>query len=109
MSMRRKSSRCVTLALIGLVAGAGVAGCSSDNPEKRDVYSKLQDCKQDWGDETKCEPVRDGRYSSGYYYGPSYAGSGRSSARSTGSSAVGTTTVSRAGFGSSSAFHSSGG
>jgi uncharacterized protein YgiB involved in biofilm formation len=108
--MRRKSSLRVTLVLIGIVAGAGIAGCSPGDNSKRDVYSNRDDCKRDWGDETKCEPVRDGRYSSSYYYGPSYTGTRPSIAGSGGRSlSVGTVSTSRGGFGSMSSFHSSGG
>lgn len=106
--MRRKSSLRVTLVLLGIVAGAGIAGCSSGD-EKRDVYTSLDDCKHDWGDETRCEPARDGRYSSGYYYGPGYTGARPSSGGYTAPRSIATVSTPRGGFGSMSSFHSSGG
>jgi len=64
----RKRSAAISLVLAG---GAGLAGCGSP-VEQRDAYSNLQDCVRDWSDTTLCEPVRDGRYSSSYLYGPPY-------------------------------------
>lgn len=102
----RKSSLSIALVLIGT---AGLSGCG-DPQSQRDVYSKLEDCQKDWGGSEKCEPVRDGRYSRSYYYGPNYAGRSFSSGTPRQSQhALEATRVSRGGFGSSVAFHSSGG
>ena len=110
----RKSTATLTLVLIGAVA---LHGCGDDGPTSatRDVYRNQADCKRDWGDDnTKCERVSSGPHS-GYYYGPSYGHgyasgtSGSTLAPRTGSSAMGSTTVSRGGFGSSASAHSSGG
>jgi hypothetical protein len=56
-----KRSAHVSLVLLG---AAALAGCSS--PDQRDVYKNQADCVQDWGDQVKCEPVRDGSYHSSY-------------------------------------------
>jgi len=67
----RKRSRAITLVLAG---SAALAGC--DAPlEQRDAYASLADCTRDWDNAVQCEPVRDGRYASSYYYGPPYFGS----------------------------------
>lgn len=67
----RKRSRTITLVLAG---SAVLAGC--DSPlEQRDAYASLADCTRDWDNAAQCEPVRDGRYASSYYYGPPYFGS----------------------------------
>jgi uncharacterized protein YgiB involved in biofilm formation len=100
--VNRKSSAYVTLALIGVLAGAGVVGYRSGET-RRDVYTSLDNCKQDWGDTSRCEPVRDGRYSAGSYYGPV-----RSGGSAAGEHALTSTHVSRGGFGSLGAVHSSG-
>jgi hypothetical protein len=71
----RKRSAAVTLVLAG-----SLAGCS-DPEAQRDVYSKLDDCKQDWGAPAECTPVTDGRHSSSYFYGPRYFGSSFPSGR----------------------------
>jgi uncharacterized protein YgiB involved in biofilm formation len=115
---RRRSAH-VSLVLLG---AAALAGCSSSSDtDHRDVYKSKADCVQDWGDQVKCEPVRDGSYHSSYWYGPSYHGGywGGTAGRA-GSSAVGTTarpgshavathSVSRGGFGSHASAHSSSG
>ena len=67
---QRKRSAAITLVL----AGSTLAGCSGP-VEQRDAYSSLNDCAKDWQDPAKCQPVRDGRYSSNYFYGPPYFGS----------------------------------
>lgn len=67
----RKRSRAVTLVLAG---SAALAGCESP-VEQRDAYQSLADCTRDWETPAQCEPVRDGRYASSYYYGPPYFGS----------------------------------
>ena len=64
----RKRSAAITLVLAG---GATLGGCGSP-VEQRDAYASLQDCTKDWGDTSLCEPVKDGRYSSSYHYGPPY-------------------------------------
>jgi uncharacterized protein YgiB involved in biofilm formation len=103
---RRRASVSVSLVLLGATA---LAGCG-DDPVQRDVYSKLEDCQKDWGRPEKCEPVRDGRYSSSYFYGPGYSGASSSSGQPRASAhALEAARVSRGGFGSSSAFHSAGG
>ena len=90
---------------------------------RRDMYASKADCVQDWGaDPSKCEPRRTGSGNSSYthYYGPAYShgsyGSSRSSlsegttsAARPGSRSIGTASVSRSGFGSSSSSHSSSG
>ena len=88
---------------------------------RRDMYTSKADCVQDWGaDPAKCEPrqTRSGSSSYTHYYGPAYAhgayGSNRSALASgttsearPGSRSIGTTSVSRSGFGSSASSHSS--
>jgi uncharacterized protein YgiB involved in biofilm formation len=118
---RRRSAQ-ITLVLIG---AAALAGCGDDDDSRRDLYASKQDCVQDWGDETKCEPAPAGTTSSrphsghGYFWGPVYSGSsyrtgssssstGWTGARS-GSRAVSSSSFSRGGFGSSSSSHSSSG
>jgi len=68
----RKRSAAITLVLAG---SATLGGCGSP-VEQRDAYSSMQTCVKDWGDTSLCEPVKDGRYSSTYMYGPPYYGSG---------------------------------
>ncbi|MCC6211179.1 MAG: hypothetical protein IT513_09080 [Burkholderiales bacterium] len=68
----RKRSRAITLVLAG---SATVAGCGSP-VEQRDAYSTQSACVRDWGNAQLCEPVRDGRYSTSYFYGPPYYGNG---------------------------------
>lgn len=109
----RKSSRRVTLVLIGVGA---LTGCGEDDT-RRDVYKTREDCLADWGNKPEdCTPATDRRHaSSGFFYGPAYAyRSGGSGAAWTdrnrpGSRSIGSTTspsrsggsVSRGGFGSS--------
>jgi len=64
----RKRSAAITLVLAG---SAGLSGCGSP-VEQRDAYSSVGSCLKDWGDSSLCEPVKDGRYSSSYVYGPPY-------------------------------------
>jgi len=64
----RKRSAAVTLVLAG---SATLSGCGSP-VEQRDAYSDLQNCVKDWSDASLCEPVKDGRYSTSYLYGPPY-------------------------------------
>jgi uncharacterized protein YgiB involved in biofilm formation len=112
----RKRSLHVSLVVLG---AAALAGCGET--DKRDVYANRADCVQDWGEQTQCEPVRDGSYHSSYWYGPSYrSGYWGGNAGRAGSTAVGTTaragshaiathSVSRGGFGAHASAHSSGG
>lgn len=64
----RKRSAAITLVLAG---GTSLGGCGSP-VEQRDAYASMQDCVKDWSDTTLCEPVKDGRYSTSYLYGPPY-------------------------------------
>ena len=108
--LRRSSGR-VTLVLIGVAA---LSGCGKD--ERRDVYASKEDCLADWGNKPEdCTPATESRHrSSGFFYGPLYAGSrmmgGGSSWTSTNRGrAIGSTSSSptrsgsssRGGFGSS--------
>lgn len=68
----RKRSAAITLVLAG---SASLSGCGSP-VEQRDAYATQAACVRDWGNTTLCEPVRDGRYSSSYFYGPAYYGNG---------------------------------
>lgn len=68
----RKRSAAITLVLVG---SATLAGCGSP-VEQRDAYSDMQSCVKDWNNASLCEPVKDGRYSSTYFYGPPYYGNG---------------------------------
>ena len=64
----RKRSAAITLVLAG---SAVLSGCGKP-AEQRDAYSNLQSCVKDWSDASLCEPVKDGRYSTSYLYGPPY-------------------------------------
>ena len=64
----RKRSAAITLVLAG---GATLSGCGSP-VEQRDAYASVKDCVRDWSDSSLCEPVKDGRYSTSYMYGPPY-------------------------------------
>ena len=68
----RKRSAAITLVLVG---SATLAGCGSP-VEQRDAYKSMSDCTKDWNNPALCQPVTDGRYASGYFYGPPYYGSG---------------------------------
>ena len=68
----RKRSAAITLVLAG---SATLSGCGSP-VEQRDAYSNQAACVRDWGNASLCEPVRDGRYSTSYFYGPPYYGNG---------------------------------
>jgi uncharacterized protein YgiB involved in biofilm formation len=67
MRARRRSAT-ITLVLAG---SATLAGCGSP-VEQRDAYSSQQACLKDWTNPALCEPVKDGRYASSYFYGPPY-------------------------------------
>jgi len=70
----RKRSATITLVLAG---SATLAGCGSPI-EQRDAYKNQQDCLKDWQNPALCEPVKDGKYSSSYFYGPPYYASNSS-------------------------------
>ena len=104
----RRSSGSVTLVLIGLTT---LAGCGEDDT-RRDVYKTREDCLADWGNKpADCSPATEQRHAgSGFWYGPAYGyrsrGSGSSwTNRASSSRSIGSSTVSRGGFGSTS--HSS--
>ena len=115
---RKRSSR-ITLVLLG---AAALTACADQDEQKRDVYASKQDCVKDWGDETKCDPAPaaagQGRThsGSGFFWGPMYSGAAHRWANSgtsslspvrSGSHAVGSSSISRGGFGSSASSHSS--
>ncbi len=100
----RKSSGHVTLVLIGAAAlTAGLSGCSKEDV-RRDVYASKADCLADWGNTpTDCEPAYDrptGNAATTHYYGRPYSYSGGSSASRSGRT-IGSSSVSRGGFGGS--------
>ena len=68
----RKRSAAITLVLAG---SASLSGCGSP-VEQRDAYASQAACVKDWSNAALCEPVRDGRYSTSYFYGPPYYGNG---------------------------------
>lgn len=124
---KRKSSVRITLVLIG-AAGLAACGGSSDSGLRRDVYASLADCKADWDREELCQPAEgtssgsgasSSRRSGGYYYGPTYRSGSSSTSATHGASSIasgsgtrtsrsiGTQSVARGGFGSSSSFHGS--
>lgn len=118
----RKSSATITLVLLG---AAALAACGQDDETaRRDLYASKEDCLKDWGDELKCEEGPAAQGSRGghgsYFYGPMYRpgqfGShsvsrpaGTVDAARPGSRSVGTTHVTRGGFGGSGHAHSGGG
>jgi hypothetical protein len=71
-SRTRKRSATITLVLAG---SAALGGCGSP-VEQRDAYATQAACVKDWNNASLCEPVRDGRYSTSYFYGPPYYGNG---------------------------------
>jgi uncharacterized protein YgiB involved in biofilm formation len=101
---KKRSSLSITLALIGTVAiSCGQSGY-------RQQYKSKEDCLADWNSPEKCEQAPYGstsHYYPGFWYGPFVGGSYRQSAQTT-SRAMGTTSVTRGGFGSSASFHSGG-
>ncbi len=107
----RKSSTRVTLVLIGAAAlGATLGGCGQEET-RRDVYASKEDCIADWGNDPKdCEPAYDRRTGSAtttHYYGRPYSYSEGSRSPSRTGKTIGSSTVSRSGFGGSG--HSSSG
>ncbi len=102
----RKSSGRVTLVLIGVAA---LSACS-DNDQRRNVYATREDCLADWAAKPQdCTKATDPSHArSGYWYGPSYGYRSSSSSsswlggtRGTTSRSIGSSGVSRGGFGSS--------
>lgn len=106
----RRSTASITLVLIG---SAALHGCSEE-VGRRDIYRSQAECAQDWGsDPARCERQRSGSHS-GYYYGPYYSGTraarqavGTTSLPRTGSSAIGSTHVTKSSSGTSSSSSSS--
>lgn len=103
----RKSSSHITLVLIGAAAVTATLTSCGKEETRRDVYVSKQDCLADWGNDPKdCEPAYDRRTGNPaitHYYGRPYGWSGGSSSFSpsrTGKT-IGSTTVSRGGFGGS--------
>ena len=106
----RKSSNHMTLVLIGAAAlTTGLSGCSKAEV-RRDVYANKADCLADWGNTAAdCTPAYDrptGNGATTHYYGRPYSYDGSSSGLRSGK-AIGSSTVSRGGFGFSG--HSSSG
>ncbi len=104
----RRSAASITLVLISSV---GLQACGED-VATRDIYRNAADCQRDWGQQTaQCEPVSSGPHA-GYYYGPSHTGTsvqrgptGTTLAPRPGTNAIGSTHVSRGGFGASASSH----
>jgi uncharacterized protein YgiB involved in biofilm formation len=100
----RKSSSHITLVLIGAATMGATLGACSQAETRRDVYASKADCLADWGNTAAdCTPAYDrptGSASTTHYYGRPYHYSGGSSASRSGK-AIGSSTVSRGGFGSS--------
>jgi uncharacterized protein YgiB involved in biofilm formation len=106
----RKSSSHISLVLIGAATlTAGLGGCSKEDV-RRDVYASKADCLADWGNTpSDCEPAFDrptGNAATTHYYGRPYTYTGGSSPSRSGRT-IGSSTVSRGGFGGSG--HSSSG
>ena len=101
---RRKSSLSISLVLVGTAA---LSGCDRAAYTNRDMYRTLEDCRRDWNRPDACQQVAGsgGNSASRFYMGPTYDSN---SPRGRSMRAFGTASVSRAGFGSSSGFHSSG-
>jgi uncharacterized protein YgiB involved in biofilm formation len=102
----RKSSSRITLVLIGAAAlGATLGGCGRSEETRRDVYASKEDCLADWGNTPQdCEPAYDrrtGNAATTHYYGRPYTYRSGSSTSSRSGKSIGSSTVSRGGFGSS--------
>lgn len=100
----RKSSSHITLVFIGAATvAATLNGCSKEEI-RRDVYASKQDCLADWGHTpADCEPAYDRRTGNAavtHYYGRPYSFTGSGSPSHSGKT-IGSSTVSRGGFGSS--------
>lgn len=78
VTRQRRSSTSIRLVLIG--AAAVMSGCEREIPA-RDVYANLESCRADWNQASDCEPNRNERYPSTYFYGPRYHASERWSGR----------------------------
>jgi uncharacterized protein YgiB involved in biofilm formation len=104
MRQRRSSVR-ICLVLVGTAA---LAGCDSDaRYTNRDMYRSIEDCRRDWNRADACQQMSGGTGgAASTWYGPTYDSN---LDRPRGSRAIGTASVSRGGFGSTSSFHSSGG
>ncbi|WP_240039112.1 MULTISPECIES: hypothetical protein [Okeania] len=76
MSETRKIKRTIIISLV-LISSITLKACTSRR-DNREVYRNLEDCRREWGGADRCEPVTDGSYSSGHYYGPHYYRSGGS-------------------------------
>ena len=101
----RKSSSRITLVLIGAATlGATLSACNRSEV-RRDVYASKQDCLADWGNTPQdCEPAYDrptGNAATTHYYGRPYSYSGGSISPSRSGKTIGSSSVSRGGFGSS--------
>ena len=113
----RKSSAHVTLVLLGAAALAGCSDSGQTGADHRDVYASKEDCLADWRDPQECEegPAQDsGGVRRRYWYGPTYStgslGSGyHGGAPRPGSTALGTHSTVRGGFGGSSHAHGASG
>jgi uncharacterized protein YgiB involved in biofilm formation len=105
----RRSSAHVKLVLIGVASAATavtISGCSRQEV-RRDVYASKEDCLADWGHTPQdCEPAYDRRTGSAtttHYYGRpySYSGGNYGGSPSRSGKTIGSSSVSRGGFGSS--------
>lgn len=101
----RKASSHITLVLIGAAAlGATLTGCNREDV-RRDVYANKQDCLADWGSTPQdCEPAYDrrtGNAATTHYYGRPYRYTGGAISPSRSGKTIGSSSVSRGGFGSS--------
>ncbi len=101
----RKSSAHITLVLIGAVTMGATLGACGNEETRRDVYASKEDCLADWGNTpTDCAPAYDrptGNANTTHYYGRPYRHSGGSTSSSRSSKTIGSSTVSRGGFGGS--------
>jgi hypothetical protein len=95
----RRRSLQVSLVLMGTLA------VSAYGDSRHYLYKNRRDCLDDWGgSEQDCREPAPGShyYRTGYWYGPRYGRTGSRPVRT-----VGSTTVSRGGFGSMAYFHAS--
>lgn len=75
MTTHRKRRRTTVITLV-LIASVCLKACGTT--KKREVYRSLDSCRREWGQQELCEPILDGSYPMGYYYGPYYRRNGRS-------------------------------